>query len=142
MPRRAPQMPLHGPNGGRVGFPLARDLPRARGRHPAKTRDRMNKTEAAYAAVLDQRRAAGHVAAWWFEFLTLRLADATHYRPDFLVLLPDGSLELHEVKGRKGDTFFATEDGWLRLKVAADVSPIPIRVVWPDKAGGWQERTL
>lgn len=102
----------------------------------------MNKGEASYAAVLDQRIADGHVTAWWFEFITIRLADDTHYRPDFLVMLPDGTLEIHEVKGRKGDSFYATEDSWPKIKIAAEVAPFPVRVVWPDKAGGWRELAL
>lgn len=119
-----------------------RNLPRARGRSEPKVMRRMNKGEAAYAGVLDQRIAAGHVTAWWFEFITLRLADDTHYRPDFLVMLPDGTLEIHEVKGRKGDTFYATEDSWPKIKIAAEVAPFPVRVVWPDRAGGWKELAL
>jgi hypothetical protein len=119
-----------------------RDLPRAKGRSEPRVLQRMNKGEAAYASVLEERRAAGHVVAWWFELLSLRLADSTHYRPDFLVMLADGSLELHEVKGRKGDSFYATEDSWPKIKIAAEVSPFPIRVVWPRRGGGWDELAL
>lgn len=119
-----------------------RNLPRAKGRTEPKVRGRMNKGEAAYALQLDQRIAAGHVAAWWFEFVTIRLADETHYRPDFLVQLPDGTLELHEVKGRKGETFYATEDGWLKVKLCAEMAPFPVVVVWPNAAGYWQERRV
>lgn len=119
-----------------------RNLPRAKGRQETRVAGRMNKGEAAYAAALDARIAAGHVVAWWFEFLTLRLADDTHYRPDFLVQLPDGTLELHEVKGRKGETFYATEDGWLKIKLTAEVAPFSVVVVWPSAAGHWQERRL
>lgn len=119
-----------------------RNLPRAKGRTETRTIRRMNKGEQAYAAVLDERQRQGHVVAWWFEFVTLRLADNTHYRPDFLVMLADGALELHEVKGRKGDTFHATEDGWLKVKITAEQSPFPIRVVWPSRDGHWCERAL
>jgi hypothetical protein len=119
-----------------------RNLPRAKGRAEPKVVQRMNKGERAYADVLDQRIAAGHVVAWWFELVTIRLADSTHYRPDFLVMLPGGELEVHEVKGRKGDSFYATEDSWPKIKIAAEVSPFPIKVVWPDKAGGWRELDL
>lgn len=117
-------------------------LPPAKGRTATRTAQRMNKGEAAYAGHLDALRAAGSVTAWWFEFVTLRLADDTHYRPDFLVLRPDGALELHEVKGRKGESFYATEDAWLKVKWAAEATPFPIRVVWPAKGGGWGERCL
>ena len=71
-------------------------LPKAKGKakDPAQ---RMNKGEARYAAVLEQRRQAGHVAAWWFEPFNWRMAENTYYRGDFLVMLADGTLELHEV---------------------------------------------
>ena len=46
------------------------------------------------------------------------------------------------VKGRKGDSFYATEDSWPKIKIAAEVAPFPVRVVWPDKAGGWRELAL
>lgn len=119
-----------------------RNLPRARGRSEPKVVGRMNKGEQAYSEVLEQRRRDGHVVAWWFELVTIRLADSTHYRPDFLVMLPDGTLEVHEVKGRKGDTFYATEDSWPKIKIAAEVSPFPVRVVWPSRDGGWHELAL
>ena len=43
--------------------------------------------------------AAGIVFSWRYEAVTLKLADKTTYTPDFLVVLVDGSIELHEVKG-------------------------------------------
>ena len=58
----------------------------------------MNKTEAAYAAMLDQRRHAGEVARFKFEGVKLRLADNTFYTPDFAIMLADDALEMHEVK--------------------------------------------
>jgi hypothetical protein len=121
---------------------LPRNLPRGKGRAEPKAVSRMNKGEARYAEELDRRIAAGHLAAWWFEGVTLKMAPDTHYRPDFLVVLADGTLELHEVKGRKGDTFYATEDGWLKLKLVAEQFPFTVRVVWPAKDGHWNDREL
>lgn len=117
-------------------------LPTPKGR--AKTpEERMNKGEQAYAQLLEHRRDAGHVAAWYFEPFNWRLADNTFYRPDFLVLLADGTLELHEVKGRKGDSFYAEEDAWLKVKVVAEQMPWPVVIVWPLKGNvGWGERRL
>ena len=126
----------------------ARNLPRAKGRTTPKVVERMNKGERAYAAVLDQRKAAGHVAGYWFEFVSIRLADSTHYKPDFLVMLADGTLELHEVKGRKNgkdgkpDAFWAEEDSWIKIKISDDLGPFTVRVVWPDRNGGWAERVV
>ncbi|WP_205189151.1 DUF1064 domain-containing protein, partial [Burkholderia sp. LMG 13014] len=76
------------------------------------------KTEAEYAGMLEARRLRGEVAWWRYEAITLKLADNTRYTPDFLVLLPDGALEIHETKGG-----YIREDGWLKLKVAAALFP-------------------
>ncbi len=95
----------------------------------------MNKTEAEYAGMLEERRLRGEVAWWRYEAITLKLADNTRYTPDFLVMLPDGVLEIHETKGG-----FIREDGWLKLKVAAAL--FPFRFFLCQKAskkdgGGW-----
>src|SRR4051812_3444934 len=60
----------------------------------------MNKTEARYAELLEGRRLAGEIAAWRFEAITLILSRRRRctYTPDFLVEMPDGSEEHHEVK--------------------------------------------
>lgn len=78
----------------------------------------MNKTEAAYAQHLHALQLAGKVKGWKFESLTLRLADATRYTPDFLVELFVGPLELHEVKG------FWRDDARVKFKVAAELFPM------------------
>lgn len=101
---------------------------RALGRLPAGT---MNKTEQAYAALLKQRQHAGEVAWFRFEGVNLRLADKTFYRPDFAVMLSDGSLEMHEVKGHW------TDDARVKIKVAAGQYPFQFIAVQalPRKAG-------
>lgn len=100
----------------------------------------MNKTEARYAQFLDARKADGSVTWWGFEVVKLRLAKRTWLTVDFLVQVADGSFELHEVKGRKGNRYFATEDGKLKAKFAAEQFPFwPFRIVWPAKAGGWDQ---
>lgn len=76
-----------------------------------------NKTEAAYGALLEQRRIAGEVAWYRFEGLKLRLADNTFYTPDYAVMLSDGTIECHEVKG------FWQDDARVKIKVAADQYP-------------------
>lgn len=94
----------------------------------------MNKTEAAYAATLDARRHAGEVAWFKFEGIKLRLADNTFYTPDFAVMLTDGVLELHEVKGHWVD------DARAKIKIAADMYPIrliAVRVKPKREGGGW-----
>ena len=112
-------------------------LPRPKGRKRTPV-ERMNKGEAAYAAALD---ANPLVAAWWYEGMSWRLADDTRYVPDFVVLLHDGTLAVHEVKGRAkgGDDFGVTPDSWVKIKLAAESLPFPVVVVWPDR-GSWRER--
>ena len=94
----------------------------------------MNKTEQAYAATLEARRAAGEVAWFKFEGVKLRLADNTFYTPDFAVMLADCSLEMHEVKG------FWQDDARAKIKIAADMYPmrfLAIQVKPKKDGGGW-----
>jgi hypothetical protein len=94
----------------------------------------MNKTEAAYAATLDQRRTAGEVAWFKFEGMKFRLADNTFYTPDFAVMLSDGALEMHEVKG------YWQDDARAKIKIAADLFPmrfVAIRAKAKKDGGGW-----
>lgn len=92
----------------------------------------MNQTEAAYARMLELRKAAGEVAWYKFEGLKFRLADNTFYTPDFTVQLADGALEAHEVKG------YWQEDARAKIKIAADMYPLRFVAVQalPKKAGG------
>jgi hypothetical protein len=123
-----------------IGPPLAK--PPARGTTLRHVDARMNKGETAYSRVLETRKHVGELLGWWFEMVTIRVADNTHYRTDFLVQLADGTLELHEVKGRKGDAFFVEEDAWVKLKIVAELVPFTVVVVWPNKAGVWQRRVV
>ena len=104
---------------------------RALGRLKAGT---MNKTEAAYAALLESQKAAGEVAWYKFEAIKLRLADNTFYTPDFAVMLANGQMELHEVKG------FWQDDARAKIKIAADMYPFRFVAVRPKPkkdGGGW-----
>lgn len=91
----------------------------------------MNKTEAAYAELLEAQRVRGEVWWWGFEVIALRLADRTFYHPDFLVLAADGGLEVHETKG------FMRDDANVKLKVAAALFPFRFRLVRRIK-GRWE----
>ena len=94
----------------------------------------MNKTEAAYAAELQARQVAGEVAWYRFEGIKLRLADNTFYTPDFAVMLADGAMELHEVKG------YWQDDARAKTKIAADQYPFRIIAVTAKSkkaGGGW-----
>jgi hypothetical protein len=94
----------------------------------------MNKTEQAYAATLAQRQHAGEVAWYKFEGMKFRLADSTFYTPDFAVMLSDGALEMHEVKG------YWQDDARAKIKIAADLYPmrfVAIMVKPKKEGGGW-----
>lgn len=96
----------------------------------------MNKTEAAYDKTLAARKHAGEVAWYRFEGIKLRLADNTFYTPDFAVMLADGAMECHEVKG------FWQDDARAKIKIAADQYPFRFIAVTakPKKdGGGWKE---
>ena len=73
--------------------------------------------------------------AWFkFEGFKLRLADNTFYTPDFAVMLVNGALEMHEVKG------FWQDDARVKIKSAADLYPMPfvaVRVTSKKEGGGW-----
>lgn len=94
----------------------------------------MNKTEAAYGQHLEQRKIAGEVAWYKFEGVKLRLADNTFYTPDYAVMLSDGFMEMHEVKGHWQD------DARAKIKIAADMYPfrfIALKVQTKKAGGGW-----
>lgn len=94
----------------------------------------MNKTEAAYFSYLDLLKHAGEIAWFKFEGVKLRLADNTFYSPDFAVMLDDGTMEMHEVKG------FWQDDARAKIKIAADMYPfrfIAVKVKAKKDGGGW-----
>lgn len=93
---------------------LNQKKPKARAIHKPGV---MNKTEEAYAAHLHQRKLAGEIADYKFESYTLKLADNCRYTPDFMVLMPDGTMQFHEVKG------FWFDDAKVKIKVAARQFP-------------------
>lgn len=91
---------------------------------------RMNKMEAEYGALLELRKRAGEVAWYAFEGVKLRLADLTFYSPDYFVMLTNGELEVHEVKG------FWEDDARVKIKVAASL--FPFRFIGARKIrGAW-----
>lgn len=92
----------------------------------------MNKTEAAYADVLEKQKQAGDVLWYKFEGLKLRLADNTFYTPDFAVMLSSCELVVKEVKG------FMHDDANVKIKIAADLYPFRFFVcrARPKKDGG------
>jgi len=92
---------------------------------------RMNNLEFKYSAKLERMKQAGEILWYSFESMKFRLADKTFYTPDFMVLLKNGQLEAHEVKG------FWEDDARVKIKVAAEVYPINFIGI-TFKAGAWK----
>lgn len=95
-----------------------------------------NRTEAEYERLLIQMQAVGAIQKYWFETFKFRLADNTHYTPDFVLLMPDGRLVVKEIKG------FMTDDANVKVKVAAEIIPMEFWVVRKrakKDGGGWTE---
>ncbi len=106
----------------------------ARGKR--RTPGSMNKTEAAYAAHLEGLKTLGQVEWYAFEAVTLKLAADCRFTPDFVVMLPNGLIEFHEVKA------FWADDARVKIKVAAEKFPfrfIAVRARPKKHGGGWEE---
>lgn len=100
----------------------------------------MNKTESEYFNHLRSLKYSGQIVDFWFESIKLKVAEnRCDYTPDFLVQMPDGSLELHEVKGSPK---IFQDDAKVKCKVCADKYPFKLKVVYPrpkKNGGGWIE---
>lgn len=73
----------------------------------------------------------------WFAYegVKLKLAPATFFTPDFIVMLSGGEIELHETKG-------FMEDAAVNLKVAATLFRFPVKVITRGKGGQWETRDV
>lgn len=116
----------------------------------------INRVEIAYRDHLDQLKMIGHVM--WrseHEAMKFRLADNTHYIADFMVMLPNGVLEVHDTKGTtkrpvtkdgveigKAETYFCPPKNKQKLKMVAELFPIVVKIVWRNKAGQWIEEVV
>lgn len=98
---------------------------------------KMNKTETRYALILDYRISRCDVARYEFEAVNLRLGANLHYRPDFMVVLPGGGIEFHEVKGG-----YIREDAAVKLKAAAARYPYFKFVLCKYEKGEWTYKDI
>lgn len=96
---------------------------------------KMNNTEKRYADHLESLKHVGTVQHYWFQTMSLKLAEDCWYRIDFLVLLATGMLEVHEVKGHW------TDDALVKIKVAAQQFPFRFIAV-QYKKGEWHQRNF
>lgn len=112
---------------------------KGKGRLPANrvvgyVAERMNKLEVAYAQELEIMRRSQKIIQWQFEAVKLRLANRTSYTPDFFVMLLDGTLGFHEVKGHWED------DARVKIKVVSEQFPqfFFVAVQWDRKGRIWK----
>lgn len=124
--RRAPTLPAKA-----ALPPKQADTPKP----PGKRRRVMNKTEAAYACMLEGSRITGRIQGWYYEGMTLRWGtlDSISYTPDFLVFSHSGIL-LVEVKGSK-----LWKDTTQKFKAARNQWPQFQFQMWQSQRGGWTQ---
>lgn len=103
------------------------------GVRPAHKRGVPNKLEASWMATLQARLLAGKIKAFYFEAITLQLADGVRYTPDFFIIHNDNSVEINETKG------FMREDARVKLRVAANTYRHwkVLLIQWDRKAKNW-----
>jgi hypothetical protein len=108
----------------------------------------MNAGETRYAQYLHLKIRTGEVKQYWFEGMTLRLADSTRFTVDFLIEFADGHLECHDVKGAKKlrgkKSFWCEEDAKIKIKVAAEMfrGVFVFKIVYPVGRGEWEEKVF
>lgn len=77
----------------------------------------MNGIETRFSKFLDQIQRQGEIVRWGYEEVTFKLAPATSYTPDFLIILPNRHWVLVETKG------FLRDDAAIKFKIAAEKYP-------------------
>lgn len=96
----------------------------------------MNGWERQRAGELEVMQRAKLIRWWLFGSFALRLARATFYHPDFMLLTSDGAIEFEEVKGHWED------DARVKIKVAARMYPQfrfrAIQRKTKKQGGGWK----
>lgn len=115
------------------------------GRGIRKVAGQMNNLERKYSDYLTQQQRAGYVEWFGYEAMKFKLADNTFYTPDFIVMRPDGAIELHDTKGTtsksrasgKVKAPFYEEHSVIKIKVVADRFPFRVFMVWMLD-GVWQ----
>lgn len=99
--------------------------------------DSANKWEKAYIEFLDLQVKAGTIKRYYFNRINFWIGPTVWYKPDFFILMPDGSIEIHEVKGHEKRV------GVNKFKTAAGMHPWATWRMVTLKNGNWVEtRTL
>jgi hypothetical protein len=97
-----------------------------------------DKWNTSYAQFLELEKQAGRVSYWIYEPWSMWLPGGVRYKPDFLVVFPDGlerKPELIEVKGYSRNL----RDGITRYKIAASLFPCFTWKMVKRKGHGWEE---
>ena len=82
-----------------------------------------NKWETRYAAeILHPRFLAGESVGYWFESMRLKIGEGAWYKTDWLEILANGSVIIHEVKGHM------REAARVRLLAIRDKYKLPMRL--------------
>ena len=130
--------------------PISAPAPRPLKAHGRQRVEKKNKTEAAYEAHLNLRKITGEVVWFQFEGITFKLGPDCRYTPDFPVMLTDGTIEIHEVKGKEkrvkqsGEVYSAPrfeDDARAKIAVAASMFPFVFKVVYKVD-GNWMEKVV
>jgi hypothetical protein len=102
-----------------------------------KPKGEMNKTEEAYAGVLEDELRAGLILWWKFHPMNVRLANNAFYEVDFLVMAADYVLEIRETKGGR-----VTDKGQLKIRLCAEALPLfrmkKVTKLTKKQGGGWK----
>jgi hypothetical protein len=77
----------------------------------------MNKTETAYAQVLEANKRSGAISEWFYEAVTFKLGPDCRYTPDFMVIDCTGVISFYETKG------FMRDDALVKLKTFSKQFP-------------------
>lgn len=90
-----------------------------------------------YAKHLQLRKRAGEILGWTYACPPFLIGFDCRYKPDFMVTLNNGTVEMHEVKG------YFRDDAKVKLMVAASAFPLhPFILVTWDKSTGWKLKRI
>lgn len=92
--------------------------------------------EAEYSLILKAKLSRGEISAFDYEAITIVIGDPPiRFTPDFFVVLPDGKIQLIEVKGP-----FMREDSIVKFKSARKQYPCFEFQLWQRAKGGeWSQ---
>lgn len=84
--------------------------------------------EAQYHARLTAMQEAGEIACFWWKGMRFAIGGGQYYKPEAVVQLPNGELEVHEVKG------YRREAGMIRFRTAASIYPFVFKLIGKKKS--------